>query len=159
MVALPIYFILLMLPMVEEKRRQDENWQRSFYRLRLFMQVCLSAVAAWIVYTTQNPGSLDPALGLGVALCVLFAGFGLLTPADGKGNALAIRTPWTRNNPALANKTQRFTRTVWGLGGLLGIPLVLLVPSAAQLPVSLLWMLFLAFSPVAYSWSISRKLA
>ena len=157
MVTLPIYFILLVVPLVEQKERRDAKWKQSFYRLRLFMQACLSGVASLIVYHTQTPGGFDPSLGFGVVFCLLFTGFWLLMPADGPGNALSIRTPWTQNNPAIELQTRKFTRAFWGFGGLLGIPLVILAPATAQLPFSLIWMIVLVVSPVIYSWNISRQ--
>lgn len=155
MVVVPIYIILMIVPRVENKAQQDAKWQQSFYRLRFFLQLCLSAVACWIVYTSQNPERMEPALILG-ALCALFAGLGWLIPADGASNAFAIRTPWTRNHPTIEAKTRKFTRAFWILGGLLGIPLVVLLPSSWQFPVWLLWLLIMAFSPVVYSWRIGR---
>lgn len=156
LVVLPIYLIMLVVPRTEKKEHTGMQWRQTYWRLRLFLQACLSGVAAWIVFSVHQPGRIDPTLGLGIFLSVLFIGLGWIMPAGQSPSAFQIRTPWTANNPSLEQRIRQMTRKIWMFGGLAGIPIVFGLPASGRTPFALLWIVMLSMAPVVLSWRYSR---
>ena len=70
---------------------------------------------------------------------------------------VGIRTPWTLFNETVWRKTHQLAGRVWVGGSILGAILLLLVPTAWQLPVLLTVVGILVIIPTVYSYIVFRQ--
>jgi uncharacterized membrane protein len=148
--ALPIYIIMSIVPLAETKEKQTPEWKRSFFQMRLLLQLCMSALGAIVVYTTYH-GSMEPMRPIGVVLGLLFAGLGWIMGLKGEQGAMGLNMPWLDKHPEARRRTYRFSSWAWSLGGLMAIPVFFLLPGEYLVAWSLIMVLVLSALPIAYS--------
>lgn len=161
LVSLPVYLILMAVPYLERATATSKKipvtmTYRSFYPVRLVLQLCLSALAALIVYTTSQEGT-DPGRWIGVLVSAIFIGLGAVMPQSMAESSMNIRPSWMEKNPELRNKTYAFGRRFWIVGGIVSIAVFFLVPQEALFLTIFCVVLLLSLVPIGYGWRLSKQ--
>ena len=111
---LPLYFIMRYAPQLDPKKKINE---KQLFGLRLVLHLFISAIALFIIYSTQQ-GALANPFGIVSLVGLLFAALGFFFRSIKPNYFIGIRTPWTLENETVWTKTHKVSGPVWIAGGI-----------------------------------------
>jgi uncharacterized membrane protein len=155
LINIPLYFIMMAVPSFEKKEVRTREWFQSFFKVRVLLHICMSALSIVIVQSSVKEG-FDPGRPIGIILCLIFAGLGLIMATNPKNHAITMNTPWTIKDPIQLKKTHDFLKWSWIIGGLVGIPVFLVTPSSWFFAVTMIFTITISTIPIVYSWQQSK---
>jgi uncharacterized membrane protein len=156
MMPVLIYVLLLVIPKIDPKKR-IALMGGKYYQLKFFLVLCMSLLASYIIYITQNQSFSGPNLSyilIGVIFMVLGNYFKVVQP----NYFIGIRTPWTLENNEVWKLTHILAGKLWFIGGLL-IVLGGLIFENNSFTIGFLSLIaILAIVPVLYSYIKFKEL-
>jgi uncharacterized membrane protein len=113
MLNLPLYFIMRYAPQLDPKKKINE---KQLFGLRLVLHLFISAIALFIIYSTQQ-GALANPFGIVSLVGLLFASLGFFFRSIKPNYFIGIRTPWTLENETVWTRTHKVSGPIWIAGG------------------------------------------
>jgi uncharacterized membrane protein len=153
MLNLPLYFIMRFAPQIDPKKKINE---KQLFGLRLVLHLFISAIALFIIYSTQQ-GALANPFGIVSLVGLLFAALGFFFRSIKPNYFIGIKTPWTLESEEVWNKTHRVSGPVWIAGGIF-MALSPLFAKAASVYIILGVTFGLAIFSVVYSYVAFKNL-
>lgn len=153
MLNLPLYFIMRFAPQIDPKKKINE---KQLFGLRLVLHLFISAIALFIIYSTQQ-GALANPFGIVSLVGLLFAALGFFFRSIKPNYFIGIKTPWTLESEEVWNKTHRVSGPVWIAGGIF-MALSPLFAKAASVYIILGVTFGLAIFSVVYSYVAYKNL-
>jgi uncharacterized membrane protein len=153
MLNLPLYFIMRFAPQIDPKKKINE---KQLFELRLVLHLFISAIALFIIYSTQQ-GALANPFGIVSLVGLLFAALGFFFRSIKPNYFIGIKTPWTLESEEVWNKTHRVSGPVWIAGGIF-MALSPLFAKAASIYIILGVTFGLAIFSVVYSYVAFKNL-
>ena len=153
MLNLPLYFIMRYAPQLDPKKKINE---KQLFGLRLVLHLFISAIALFIIYSTQQ-GALANPFGIVSLVGLLFAALGFFFRSIKPNYFIGIRTPWTLENETVWTKTHKVSGPVWIAGGIF-MAISPLFAKAASVLIILGVTFGLAIFSVVYSFVTYRNL-
>ncbi len=129
----------------------------NYHRLRLVVTLFLSGTIAWFIYSATQPGMTHHTTPILLMAMALLAAVGNYITTVRPNFFVGIRTPWTLFNETVWRKTHQLAGRVWVGGSIVGAILLLLVPTAWQVPVLLTVVGVLVAIPTVYSYVVFRQ--
>ena len=152
MLNLPLYFIMRYAPQIDPKKKINPN---QLLGMRLVLHVFISALALFIIYSTQQGGlKADPVDSL---VGLLFAALGFFFRSIKPNYFIGIKTPWTLESEEVWTKTHQVSGPVWIAGGLF-MAIAPLFAKAASVYIILGTTLGLSVFSVVYSYMVYKAL-
>lgn len=150
------YLILYFAPSIDPKNKLQNN-PSKFIRMRNIIVLSMSAVALYIIYSTQKAESSQPDLIL-VLSGVIITACGNYMSSVKPNYFIGIRTPWTLENETVWRKTHQLASKFWFAGGLL-IVLFSLTLSMKSAFIALMSIIaIISIIPLVYSYKLYQKL-
>jgi uncharacterized membrane protein len=153
MLNLPLYFIMRFAPQIDPKKKINE---KQLFGLRLVLHLFISAIALFIIYSTQQ-GALANPFGIVSLVGLLFAALGFFFRSIKPNYFIGIKTPWTLESEEVWNKTHQVSGPVWIAGGVF-MALSPLFAKAASVYIILGVTFGLAIFSVVYSYVAFKNL-
>jgi len=150
---LPLYFIMRYAPQLDPKKKINE---KQLFGLRLVLHLFISAIALFIIYSTQQ-GALANPFGIVSLGGLLFAALGFFFRSIKPNYFIGIRTPWTLENETVWTKTHKVSGPVWIAGGIF-MAISPLFAKEASIYIILGVTFGLALFSMVYSYVTYRKL-
>jgi len=151
-VGLP-YIILLVIPSIDPKQKL-KTMGNKLNNLRFILSLFMSALAIFVVYSSQqetsNPGLIFVIIGL------LFAFLGNYFKTIKPNYFIGIRTPWTLENEEVWRKTHLLGGKMWFVGGLL-MAMTFALPDQLKLYIFFSITIIITLIPVIYSYLEFKK--
>lgn len=157
-INIPIYLLLLFLPKMGGKEKNMELMGNKYHRLRLILQLFLSALVTVIIAETAGHTSLSITFMLGVCFALFMILFGNYMGNIRQNHFVGIRTPWTLQNEEVWKKTHELGGKLWMAGGAMGLALLLILPNNWALMTIVILMILPMIYTLFYSYSLFRKL-
>lgn len=129
----------------------------NYHRLRLAVTLFLSGIIAWVIYTATQSGTTQNTTPILLMVMALLAATGNYITTVRPNFFVGIRTPWTLMNETVWRKTHQLAGRVWVGGSIVGAILLMLVPTAWQIPVLLMVVGVLIVIPAVYSYIVFRQ--
>lgn len=153
-----IYVLLLILPRIAARKQELEAMGTKYTRLRFVLQLFVAVLSLVIVLMSSGQAPSNPTILLGGCFILFMLLFGNYVGSIRPNYFIGIRTPWTLQSDKVWKKTHRLAGRLLIGAALVGIILLLLLPSSwGMLGVTLL-MLAALLIPVIYSFWLFRKL-
>ena len=153
MLNLPLYFIMRYAPQLDPKKKINP---KQLLGMRLVLHVFMSALALFILYSTQQ-GALANPFGIVSLVGLLFAALGFFFRSIKPNYFIGIKTPWTLENEEVWTKTHQVSGPVWIAGGLF-MAISPLFAKAASVYIILGTTLGLSVFSVVYSYMVYKAL-
>ena len=150
---LPLYFIMRYAPQLDPKKKIN---QKQLFGLRLVLHLFISAIALFIIYSTQQ-GALANPFGIVSLVGLLFAALGFFFRSIKPNYFIGIRTPWTLENETVWTKTHKVSGPVWIAGGIF-MAISPLFAKSASVYIILVVTFGLAIFSVVYSYVAYKNL-
>ncbi|MGV7107249.1 SdpI family protein [Flavobacterium sp. U410] len=148
------YFLFLVLPKVDPKGKLN-NMGNKLNHLRFALSIFMSALAAFIIYSTKQSESKPTFIFILIGL--LFTILGNYFKTIKPNYFIGIRTPWTLENEDVWKKTHLLGGKLWFTGGLLIILFSLLLPENLSLYLFLGVTIIISAVPIVYSYLEFKK--
>ncbi|MDG1571733.1 SdpI family protein [Robiginitalea sp. M366] len=153
--SLLIYAILLLVPLIDPKKRIQEMGPK-YTQLRYALVTFMSGLGVVILYMVQQEEGQSPRL-IFVLVGLLFAVLGNYMKTVKPNYFIGIRTPWTLENPEVWDKTHNLGGKLWVAGGLLVVLLSLLTEGRLHFYLFMGVVAVIAGIPMVYSYLLYRK--
>ncbi|MBK7304171.1 MAG: SdpI family protein [Saprospiraceae bacterium] len=154
--GLGIYFLMLIIPAIDPKKKIQEMGD-NFFSIRLLIAVFMAALNV-VILNAAKEGGMENANILLVLMGALFAGLGNYMQTVRPNYFVGIRTPWTLESESVWKLTHRLASKVWMAGGILIVFLSLLLQDS-----KLVFIIFfvlvsvMVIVPVVYSYLLLKK--
>lgn len=129
LINIPIYLLMLFLPRISAKQESIERMGKKYYRLRLILQLFISALV--LVILLASSGSTDIPIERLLSYCFLFFMllFGNYMGSIRQNHFMGIRTPWTLENEEVWKKTHQLGAKLWIGGAIIGFITLFFLPN------------------------------
>ena len=154
--GLGIYFLMLIIPAIDPKKKIQEMGD-NFFSIRLLIAVFMAALNV-VILNAAKEGGMENANILLVLMGALFAGLGNYMQTVRPNYFVGIRTPWTLESESVWKLTHRLASKGWMAGGILIVFLSLLLQDS-----KLVFIIFfvlvsvMVIVPVVYSYLLLKK--
>ena len=154
--GLGIYFLMLIIPAIDPKKKIQEMGD-NFFSIRLLIAVFMAALNV-VILNAAKEGGMENANILLVLMGALFAGLGNYMQTVRPNYFVGIRTPWTLESESVWKLTHRLASKVWMAGGILIVFISLLLQDN-----KLVFIIFfvlvrvMVILPVVYSYLLLKK--
>lgn len=156
MLSLVVYLLLLVIPVLDPKKRIREMGDK-YVALRVLMGFFFSALAIYMLHTTVN-GQMNPRLLVGL-FGLLFVGVGNYLQTVRPNYFIGIRTPWALENEDVWKSTHRLGGRLCMAGGALIVVLALLVTGNTALFAGFISIVgIIVLVPFVHSYLLFRKI-
>jgi uncharacterized membrane protein len=125
---IPIYFLMLFLPKIMAKEESIERMGKKYYRLRLILQLFLSALVMVILLVSSGATEIAIETLLGYCFIFFMLLFGNYMGSIRQNHFMGIRTPWTLENEEVWRKTHQLGGRLWIGGAIIGFILLFFLP-------------------------------
>jgi uncharacterized membrane protein len=148
--------VLKYIVRLDPKRENYAQFSRAYSAIRIALAVFFAVLS---VYTLVLSTDTDMAMGPFVAVCMslLFLVLGNYLRNIRHNYFVGVRTPWTLADEDVWRITHRFTSTLWIIGSLLMLAVILLVPAPTAMGVFIGFAVVLGIIPVMYSYIVFRR--
>jgi len=158
LINVPIYLLMLFLPKIAAKQESIERMGKKYYRLRLILQLFLSALVFIILLVSSGATQIAIETLLGYCFIFFMLLFGNYMGSIRQNNFMGIRTPWTLGNEEVWKKTHQLGGRLWIGGGLFGFILLLFLPNNWALMTVVALMIIPMILASIYSFVLFKKL-
>lgn len=117
LLAIGIYCLLLIMPLLDPKKRIQEMGDK-YFTLRFMLTVFFSILSTYLLYVSKE-GELNNPNILFALIGSLFAMLGNYFQTIRPNYFIGIRTPWTLESESVWKKTHRLGGQIWITGGVL----------------------------------------
>lgn len=155
LLLLGLYGMFLTLPKIDPKKDRYQEFGRA-YKIFQNMIILFLAIIYYITAINAIGYEINVAKVVPVLVGLLFVVIGNYLGKLRRNWFVGIKTPWTLSSENVWNKTHRFGGWVFIFGGL-SLTGIAYLPSPFVLYFFVADILFLAISPVLYSYSIFKK--
>lgn len=158
LINIPIYLLMLFLPKISAKKESIERMGKKYYRLRLILQLFMSALV--LVILLASSGTTDIAIETLLSYCFLFFMllFGNYMGSIRQNHFMGIRTPWTLENEEVWKKTHQLGAKLWIGGAIIGFITLFLLPNNWALMTIVGLMVIPMLLAAIYSFVVFKKL-
>lgn len=150
---LPLYFILLLIPKIDPKKKVD---YKSLYSLRLLLHLFMSGLGVVIMRSAVHPDS-DSIQSIFSIIGLLFAFLGYYFTKIKHNYFIGIRTPWTLESEEIWTKTHKFASAFWMIGGSLIVLLDFVLEKEQLTMYFIAIVLIISLIPIGYSYMLFTK--
>lgn len=158
LINLPIYLLLLFLPKITAKEASITKMGKKYYRLRLTLQLFLSALVFAILLVSSGSTEIPIERLLGYCFIFFMLLFGNYMGSIRQNHFMGIRTPWTLENEEVWKKTHQLGGRLWIGAALIGFILLFFLPNNwALMSVVALMVIPLIFAAI-YSFVLFKQL-
>ena len=158
LINVPIYLLMLFLPKIAAKQESIERMGKKYYRLRLILQLFLSALVFIILLVSSGATQIAIETLLGYSFIFFMLLFGNYMGSIRQNHFMGIRTPWTLENEEVWKKTHQLGGRLWIGGGLFGFILLLFLPNNWALMTVVALMIIPMILASIYSFVLFKKL-
>lgn len=158
LVNIPMYLLMLFLPKLDPKGKNIELMGKKYARLRLILQLLMSALSCIIIYSSTEVREvpIETMMGFGFALFLIL--FGNYMGSIRQNYFVGIRTPWTLKNEEVWKKTHQLCGRMWIVAGLSGLAIMLFLPGNWALITIIGLMIVPTIVALVYSYQLFKKL-
>ena len=153
---LGIYLLMLLLPIIDPRRKNYELFDDTYYKLRVILSLLFGAITFTVVFNVLH-GTDNMGLILPLIIYLLFTLMGNYLGTVRPNYFVGIKVPWTLNSDVVWMRTHKFAGKLWFWGGLAGIASWLVVKQNTIIMIVIASILVVV--PIAYSYIIYQKLA
>jgi uncharacterized membrane protein len=157
-INIPIYFLMLFLPKIAAKQGNLERMGKKYYRLRLILQLFMSAIVFVILLVSSGATQIPIETLLGYCFIFFMLLFGNYMGSIRQNHFMGIRTPWTLENEEVWKKTHHLGGRLWIGGAIIGFILLFLLPNNWALMSVIALMVIPMILAVIYSFVLFKKL-
>ncbi|MBL4649134.1 MAG: SdpI family protein [Aureispira sp.] len=158
LINVPIYLLMLFLPKIAAKQESIERMGKKYYRLRLILQLFLSALVFIILLVSSGATQIAIETLLGYSFIFFMLLFGNYMGSIRQNHFMGIRTPWTLENEEVWKKTHQLGGRLWIGGGLFGFIFLLFLPNNWVLMTVVALMIIPMILASIYSFVLFKKL-
>lgn len=149
------YGVLVTLPFLDTQRKSQFLFTRTYYYLRLLIQLLLSAVFSFMFLSAAGwEFNMIRMVGLVVMFILTLLGFYFRSASPG---GLGFRTPWTLRDKRIWYRTHRAGGGFMSALGVVGFLLILALPVRTGGKLLLPIMVLAALFPVVYSFLLDKR--
>jgi len=117
---LGIYILLLVLPYIDPKKKNYENFQSTYQYLKYLLIIFLLGIEVVTFLIATGVAVNSPAF-IQILISVLFIAIGNVMGRFKHNYFVGIKTPWTLANEDVWRKTHRMAAPLWVIGGIVNI--------------------------------------
>jgi uncharacterized membrane protein len=158
LINVPIYFLMLFLPIITAKQESIKRMGKKYYRLRLILQLFMSALVFILLLVSSGATQIPVETLLGYCFIFFMLLFGNYMGSIRQNHFIGIRTPWTLENEEIWKKTHQLGGRLWIGGGLVGFILLLFLPNNWALMCVIALMVIPLLLASLYSFVLFKKL-
>lgn len=158
LINIPIYLLLLFLPKISAKKESIALMGNKFYRLRLIVQLFMSALVVVIILGTGGLTTLSIEVMLTICFALFLILFGNYMGSIRPNHFIGIRTPWTLENDDVWKHTHQLTGRLWIGGGVLSLCLFSFLPANWGLMLTAGFMVVSSLGVVVYSYILFKRI-
>jgi len=129
LINIPIYLLMLFLPKIAAKEESIERMGKKYYRLRLILQLFMSAITLAILLVSSGATEIAIERLLGYCFIFFMLLFGNYMGSIRQNHFMGIRTPWTLENEEVWKKTHQLGGRLWIGGAIIGFVLLFFLPN------------------------------
>lgn len=129
LINIPIYLLMLFLPKIAAKEESIERMGKKYYRLRLILQLFMSAITLAILLVSSGATEIAIETLLGYCFIFFMLLFGNYMGSIRQNHFMGIRTPWTLENKEVWKKTHQLGGRLWIGGAIIGFVLLFFLPN------------------------------
>lgn len=121
--SVPFLIVLMMqlLPKIDPKKRNYENFQGAYYNFQLMFAVVMGGIHMIALSNALGYEFIRVDSGVKLLLAVMFTAIGNMMPKFKHNYFIGIKTPWTLASEEVWFATHRLGGKLWFYGGLIMI--------------------------------------
>lgn len=158
--ALPVilWCMFVLLPKIDPRRANYSKFRGGYDAFNAVMMLFFLGMICMTISESLNPGHISVSTLVTAGCGLLFAFIGNMMPKFKSNFFVGIKTPWTLSSTEVWNRTHRFAGYLWFAGGIVIVPLAVLLPDASLLfGVFIAIVLVMAFLPMVMSYVWYRR--
>ena len=152
---LGIYFLMLILPMIDPRKSNYEIFSLTYYKLRIVLGLFFGLIDTVIIYNVLH-GSEKLGLFVPIFVFLLLTLLGNYMGTVRQNYFIGIKVPWTLNNAEVWTRTHRMAGRLWFWGGIAGVVALLIIKDPFYVLLPILGILIIV--PIIYSYIIYQKI-
>ena len=152
---LGIYFLMLILPMIDPRKSNYEIFSLTYYKLRIVLGLFFGLIDTVIIYNVLH-GSEKLGLFVPIFVFLLLTLLGNYMGTVRQNYFIGIKVPWTLNNAEVWTRTHRMAGRLWFWGGIAGVFALIIFKDPFFVLLPILGILILV--PIIYSYIIYQKI-
>ena len=152
---LGIYFLMLILPMIDPRKSNYEIFSLTYYKLRIILGLFFGLIDTIIIYNVLH-GSEKLGLFVPIFAFLLLTLLGNYMGTVRQNYFIGIKVPWTLNNAEVWTRTHRMAGKLWFWGGITGVGALLIIKDPFYVLLPILGILIIV--PIIYSYLIYQKI-
>ncbi len=152
---LGIYFLMLILPMIDPRKSNYEIFSLTYYKLRIVLGLFFGLIDTVIIYNVLH-GSEKLGLFVPIFVFLLLTLLGNYMGNVRQNYFIGIKVPWTLNNAEVWTRTHRMAGRLWFWGGIAGVFALIIFKDPFFVLLPILGILILV--PIIYSYIIYQKI-
>jgi len=152
---LGIYFLMLILPMIDPRKSNYEIFSLTYYKLRIVLGLFFGLIDTVIIYNVLH-GSDKLGLFVPIFVFLLLTLLGNYMGNVRQNYFIGIKVPWTLNNAEVWTRTHRMAGRLWFWGGIAGVFALIIFKDPFFVLLPILGILILV--PIIYSYIIYQKI-
>ncbi len=153
---LGLYFVLLVIPLIDPKKKNYIYFADKFRIIRIGIHAFLSLLTTFVIFYSLGYLS-DFSLMLQLSICLLFLILGNYMGNIRQNYMVGIRTPWTLSSERVWTKTHRLGAKVWVAGSFVMLILLPLLPLSLRQASFIGYIITITLIPTIYSYIEYRK--
>lgn len=157
-INIPIYLLMLFLPKITAKQDSIERMGKKYYRLRLILQLFMSALVFVILLVSAGATQTPIETLLGYCFIFFMLLFGNYMGSIRQNHFMGIRTPWTLESEEVWRKTHLLGGRMWIGGAIVGFILLFFLPNNWALMSVVALMVVPMILAALYSFVLFKKL-
>jgi len=158
--GLPIvlWCLFVLLPKIDPRRENYGKFRGVYDAFNAVMMLFFLGITCVTISESLYPGRISVAAVITAGCGLLFAFIGNMMPKFKSNFFVGIKTPWTLSSSEVWNRTHRFAGYLWFAGGIVIVPLAVLLPSENLLfGLFMAIILVMAFLPMVMSYVWYRR--
>ena len=152
---LGIYFLMLILPMIDPRKSNYEIFSLTYYKLRIVLGLFFGLIDTVIIYNVLH-GSEKLGLFVPIFVFLLLTLLGNYMGNVRQNYFIGIKVPWTLNNAEVWTRTHRMAGRLWFWGGIAGVVALIIIKDPFFVLLPILGILIIV--PIIYSYMIYQKI-
>jgi len=152
---LGIYFLMLILPMIDPRKSNYEIFSVTYFKLRIVLGLFFGLIDTVIIYNVLH-GSEKLGLFVPIFVFLLLTLLGNYMGTVRQNYFIGIKVPWTLNNAEVWTRTHRMAGRLWFWGGIAGVVALIIIKDPFFVLLPILGILIIV--PIIYSYMIYQKI-
>lgn len=153
-----LWCLFVLLPSIDPRRESYRKFRGVYDALNAVMMLFFLGMICITISEAMNPERISVAAVVTAGCGLLFAFLGNMMPKFKSNFFVGIKTPWTLSSTEVWNRTHRFAGYLWFAGGILIVPLAVLLPNEKLLfGLFMAIILVMAFLPMVMSYVWYRR--